>query len=103
MNHYIIDELEDFLVAAKRNELVSVVVAATTRDGRSIASWEVHDTDVLDSLNFVRKCAEDGVDESYVLESDYEKNTAQGHQQTEVQAFQENVEPELREARPEAS
>ena len=100
MNHYIIDELEDFLVAAKRNELVSVVVAATTRDGRSIASWEVHDHDVLDSLEFVRKCAEDGVDESYVLESDYEKNAAQGHQETEVATIQNT---ELREARPEAS
>jgi quinol monooxygenase YgiN len=72
-------------------------------DGRSLAAWEVHDSDVFDSLDFVRKCVEDGVDNSVVLESFNEKDTAEGHQQTEVQTFQENVEPELREARPEAS
>jgi hypothetical protein len=100
MNNYMIRELEDFLDQAKRGEITSVVIAASMSDGRSLAAWEVHDRDIIDSLEFVRKCAVDGVEESYVLESEYEKDTAQGHQQTEVETIQDT---ELREARPEAS
>jgi hypothetical protein len=95
MNNYVINELETFLQHARKGEITSVVIAASMKDGRSLAAWEVHDVDVLDSLDFVRKCAEDGVGESYVLESDYEKDTAQGHHKTQSETIQENVQPEL--------
>ena len=109
MNQYIIHELELFLEYARRGLTTSVVVAATMTDGRSLAAWEVHDDDILDSLEVVKKHAgssavlEANPNFVDVLESDYEENTAHGHQETQVQTIQENVEPELREARPEAS
>jgi hypothetical protein len=103
MNQYMIRELEDFLAQAKRGEITSVVIAASMRDGRSLAAWEVHDRDILDSLDFVCKCAEDGVDNSLVLESNHEENHQDRGHQAKVQTLQEDVQPELREARPEAS
>ena len=96
MNQYIIHELELFLEYARRGLTTSIVVAATMTDGRSLAAWEVHDDDILDSLEVVKTHA----GSSSVLESDYEENTAQGHQETK----NPNAESaELREARPEVS
>lgn len=69
MNQYMIRELEDFLAQAKQGEITSVVIAASMKDGRSLAAWEVHDQEIIDSLEFVRKCAIDGVDTSIMLES----------------------------------
>lgn len=68
MNNYMIRELEDFLAQAKQGEITSCVIAASMRDGRSLAAWEVHDQDIIDSLEFVRKCSTEGVDTSVMLE-----------------------------------
>lgn len=87
MNNYMIRELEDFLAQAKQGEITSCVIAASMRDGRSLAAWEVHDQDIIDSLEFVRKCSTEGVDTSVMLESYNEKDTPQGLGQAEVQTL----------------
>jgi hypothetical protein len=100
MNEYLIKELELFLDRIRRDEVGSLVIAASMKDGRSLAAWEAHDMAILGTIEFVKHHVLNEGRSSRVLESEYEKDTAQGHQQTQVETIQDT---ELREARPEAS
>jgi hypothetical protein len=95
MNQHIVRELELFLARARRNELRSLVIAASTYTGEVLTGFDITDFEVLGALDLVKYEAC-----SSVLDCQNEKDTQDWDCKTQVETLEDSV---VRKTRPKTS